>query len=60
MLGDGENFLFTSMIALGVMFVIFAGDIDLSVGAMSGFAGVTMAEFHIGGMSIWLAVDSPC
>ena len=33
MLGDGENFLFTSMIALGVMFVIFAGDIDLSVGA---------------------------
>ena len=39
MLGDGENFLFTSMIALGVMFVIFAGDIDLSVGAMAGFAG---------------------
>ncbi|MGA3360474.1 MAG: ABC transporter permease [Solirubrobacteraceae bacterium] len=56
MLGDGQNFLFTSMIALGVMFVIFAGDIDLSVGAMSGFAGVMMAEFHLGGMSIWLAV----
>jgi ribose/xylose/arabinose/galactoside ABC-type transport system permease subunit len=56
MLGDGENFLFTSMIALGVMFVIFAGDIDLSVGAMSGFAGVMMAELHLGGMDIWLAV----
>jgi ribose/xylose/arabinose/galactoside ABC-type transport system permease subunit len=56
MLGDGENFLFTSMIALGVMFVIFAGDIDLSVGAMSGFAGVMMAEFHLGGMNIWVAV----
>jgi ribose/xylose/arabinose/galactoside ABC-type transport system permease subunit len=56
MLGDGQNFLFTSMIALGVMFVIFAGDIDLSVGAMSGFAGVMMAEFHLGGMSIWVAV----
>jgi ribose/xylose/arabinose/galactoside ABC-type transport system permease subunit len=56
MLGAGDNFLFTSMIALGVMFVIFAGDIDLSVGAMSGFAGVMMAEFHLGGMSIWLAV----
>jgi ribose/xylose/arabinose/galactoside ABC-type transport system permease subunit len=56
MLGDGENFLFTSMIALGVMFVIFAGDIDLSVGAMAGFASVMMAEFHLGGMDIWVAV----
>jgi ribose/xylose/arabinose/galactoside ABC-type transport system permease subunit len=56
MLVDGENFLFTSMIALGVMFVIFAGDIDLSVGAMAGFASVMMAEFHIGGMNIWVAV----
>jgi len=56
MLGDGENFLFTSMIALGVMFVIFAGDIDLSVGAMAGFASVMMAEFHLGGMNIWLAI----
>jgi ribose/xylose/arabinose/galactoside ABC-type transport system permease subunit len=56
MLVDGENFLFTSMIALGVMFVIFAGDIDLSVGAMAGFASVMMAEFHLGGMNIWVAV----
>ena len=56
MLGDGGNFLSTSMIALGVMFVIFAGDIDLSVGAMAGFASVMMAEFHLGGMNIWVAV----
>jgi AI-2 transport system permease protein len=56
MLGDGQNFLFTSMIALGVMFVIFAGDIDLSVGAMAGFASVMMAEFHLGGMNIWVAI----
>jgi ribose/xylose/arabinose/galactoside ABC-type transport system permease subunit len=56
LLGYGEYFLFTSTMALGVMFVIFAGDIDLSVGAMSGFAGVMMAEFHLGGMNIWLAV----
>jgi AI-2 transport system permease protein len=55
MLGDSENFLFTSMIALGVMFVIFAGDIDLSVGAMAGFAGVMMGELHLGGMDIWVA-----
>ena len=55
MLGDGDNFLFTSMLALGVMFVIFAGDIDLSVGAMAGFAGVMMGELHLGGMDIWLA-----
>jgi ribose/xylose/arabinose/galactoside ABC-type transport system permease subunit len=55
-LGESESFLFTSMIALGVMFVIFAGDIDLSVGAMAGFASVMMAEFHLGGMNIWLAV----
>ena len=56
LLGYGEYFLFTSMMSLGVMFVILAGDIDLSVGAMSGFAGVMMAEFHLGGMNIWLAV----
>jgi ribose/xylose/arabinose/galactoside ABC-type transport system permease subunit len=55
-LGYGESFLYTSIIALGVMFVIFAGDIDLSVGYMSAFAGVMMAEFHLGGMNIWLAV----
>lgn len=55
LLGDGESFLFTSMIALGVMFVIFTGDIDLSVGYMASFAGVMMAEFHIGGMNIWVA-----
>jgi ribose/xylose/arabinose/galactoside ABC-type transport system permease subunit len=55
-LGYSETFVFTSIIALGVMFVIFAGDIDLSVGYMAGFAGVMMAEFHLGGMSIWLAV----
>jgi ribose/xylose/arabinose/galactoside ABC-type transport system permease subunit len=54
-LGDGESFLYTSMIALGVMFVIFAGDIDLSVGYMAAFSGVMMAEFHLGGMNIWLA-----
>jgi ribose/xylose/arabinose/galactoside ABC-type transport system permease subunit len=54
-LGYGESFLFTSMIALGVMFVIFTGDIDLSVGYMAAFAGIMMAEFHIGGMNIWIA-----
>lgn len=55
-LGYSETFVFTSIIALGVMFVIFAGDIDLSVGYMAGFAGVMMAEFHLGGMNIWIAV----
>lgn len=54
-LGDGESFLFQSMIALGVMFVIFTGDIDLSCGYMAAFSGVMMAEFHIGGMNIWAA-----
>jgi ribose/xylose/arabinose/galactoside ABC-type transport system permease subunit len=55
-LGYGETFLYTSIIALGVMFVIFAGDIDLSVGYMAGFSGVAMAELHLGGMDIWIAV----
>lgn len=54
-LGESESFLYGSMVALGVMFVIFAGDIDLSVGYMASFAGVMMAEFHIGGMNIWIA-----
>ncbi|MGD0196978.1 MAG: ABC transporter permease [Solirubrobacteraceae bacterium] len=54
-LGEGESFLYGSMVALGVMFVIFTGDIDLSVGYMASFAGVMMAEFHLGGMDIWVA-----
>jgi AI-2 transport system permease protein len=54
-LGESESFLYGSMVALGVMFVIFTGDIDLSVGYMASFAGVTMAELHLGGMNIWLA-----
>jgi ribose/xylose/arabinose/galactoside ABC-type transport system permease subunit len=51
-----ETFTFISIIALGVMFVIFTGDIDLSVGALAGFAGIVMGELHLGGMNIWLAV----
>ena len=51
-----ETFTFTSIIALGVMFVIFTGDIDLSVGALAGFSGIVMGELHLGGMNIWLAV----
>lgn len=50
------TFTYTSIIALGVMFVIFTGDIDLSVGAMASFSGIVMAEFHLAGMNIWLAV----
>jgi ribose/xylose/arabinose/galactoside ABC-type transport system permease subunit len=51
-----ETFTYTSIIALGVMFVIFTGDIDLSVGALAGFSGIVMGELHLGGMNIWLAV----
>ncbi|HUB75513.1 MAG TPA: ABC transporter permease [Solirubrobacteraceae bacterium] len=51
-----ETFTFTSIIALGVMFVIFTGDIDLSVGALAGFSGIVMGELNLGGMNIWLAV----
>ena len=56
MLGYTTNFLYGSMVTLGIMFVIFAGDIDLSVGAMASFSGVMMAELHLGGMNIPLAI----
>ena len=56
MLGYTTNFLYGSMVTLGIMFVIFAGDIDLSVGAMASFSGIMMAELHLGGVNQVLAI----
>lgn len=55
MLDQTEYFLDIGIMALGVGFVIFAGDIDLSCGAMASFVGILMAEFWKSGLDIWLA-----
>ncbi|MDP9303905.1 MAG: sugar ABC transporter permease [Actinomycetota bacterium] len=39
----------TAMIAIGVVFVLLLGEIDLSIGYVSGMAGVTVAYFQMPG-----------
>jgi ribose/xylose/arabinose/galactoside ABC-type transport system permease subunit len=55
MLDQTEYFLDIGVMAIGVGFVIFAGDIDLSCGAMASFVGILMAELWKAGLEIWLA-----
>jgi ribose/xylose/arabinose/galactoside ABC-type transport system permease subunit len=55
MLDQTEYFLDIGIMAIGVGFVIFAGDIDLSCGAMASFVGIVMAELWKHGVEIWLA-----
>jgi AI-2 transport system permease protein len=50
-----EQFLDIGTIALGASFVILAGEIDLSAGAMASFSGIVMAELWQHGVEIWLA-----
>ncbi|WP_261719705.1 sugar ABC transporter permease [Streptomyces sp. FZ201] len=46
----------TGMIAVGIVFVLLLGEIDLSVGSVSGVAGATFAVLNVThGMSEWLA-----
>jgi len=51
-----EQFLDIGTLALGLSFVIFAGEIDLSVGAIASLTGIVMAELWKAGLEIWLAV----
>jgi D-xylose transport system permease protein len=47
----------TGMIAVGIVFVLLLGEIDLSVGSLSGVAGATFAVLNIThGMNEWLAL----
>jgi D-xylose transport system permease protein len=39
----------TTLIAIGVVFVLLLGEIDLSIGYVSGIAGVTVAYFQVPG-----------
>jgi D-xylose transport system permease protein len=41
----------TTVIAIGVVFVLLIGEIDLSIGFVSGFAGVVVAELQLPGSS---------
>ena len=40
-----------TVIAVGIVFVLLIGEIDLSVGYVSGLASVTVAEFQLAGSS---------
>ena len=50
----------TTTIAMGVVFVLLLGEIDLSIGFVSGIAGVVVAELQTGGnwteLPGWLAI----
>ncbi|MFJ9011457.1 sugar ABC transporter permease [Streptomyces canus] len=47
----------TGMIAVGVVFVLLIGEIDLSVGALAGLSGALFAALSVNhGMPEWLAV----
>ncbi|MGY0064063.1 sugar ABC transporter permease [Streptomyces sp. LZ34] len=47
----------TGLVAVGIVFVLLIGEIDLSVGSVSGLAGATFAVLNVNlGMPEWLAV----
>ena len=47
----------TGMIAVGIVFVLLIGEIDLSVGSLAGLAGALFASLNVNlGMPEWLAV----
>ena len=46
----------TTVIAIGVVFVLLIGEIDLSIGYVSGVAGVVVAELQIPGSSHQLSL----
>ncbi|OON80578.1 sugar ABC transporter permease [Streptomyces tsukubensis] len=47
----------TGMIAVGIVFVLLLGEIDLSVGSVSGVAGASFAVLNVThGMNEWLAL----
>lgn len=56
LLSLSEQFLDIGVIAFGSAFVIFAGEIDLSAGAIASFSGIVMAELWKSGIEIWIAV----
>jgi D-xylose transport system permease protein len=47
----------TGMVAVGVVFVLLIGEIDLSVGSLAGLSGALFAALNVNlGMAEWLAV----
>ncbi|MDX3456118.1 sugar ABC transporter permease [Streptomyces sp. ME02-8801-2C] len=47
----------TGMVAVGIVFVLLIGEIDLSVGSLAGLAGAMFAALNVNvGMTEWLAV----
>ncbi|WP_200308694.1 sugar ABC transporter permease [Streptomyces adelaidensis] len=53
----GVDIVGTGMVAVGVVFVLLIGEIDLSVGSLAGLSGALFAALNVThGMSEWLAV----
>jgi D-xylose transport system permease protein len=51
------DFVGTGLVAVGIVFVLLIGEIDLSVGSVSGLAGAVFAVLNVNqGMPEWLAV----
>ncbi|MFE3323734.1 sugar ABC transporter permease [Streptomyces sp. NPDC059176] len=49
----------TGMIALGIVFVLLIGEVDLSVGAVSGFTAAVFAVLNVNeGLPEWLAITA--
>ncbi|WP_405864670.1 sugar ABC transporter permease [Streptomyces sp. NBC_00005] len=47
----------TGMVAVGIVFVLLIGEIDLAVGSLAGLAGALFASLNVNlGMAEWLAV----
>ncbi|MFI1360783.1 sugar ABC transporter permease [Streptomyces sp. NPDC020898] len=47
----------TGMVAVGIVFVLLIGEIDLSVGSLAGLSGAVFAALNVNvGMTEWLAV----
>jgi rhamnose transport system permease protein len=53
---SSKNFVFTGIIALGLMFVILVGEMDLSGPSILAVATVTLAEFSQAGMPLAVAL----
>ena len=55
--GIGVDMVGTGMVAAGVIFVLVIGEIDLSIGSLSGLAGAAFAALNVDhGVPEWLAV----
>jgi rhamnose transport system permease protein len=51
-------YIFIGLLALGLTFVVVAGEIDISVASTMAVAAVSFGELFHGGMNVWLAASA--